>query len=413
MKPQTLLALLVGLASASSLHAKWQRLPNVSDKPVEVGAQGMITQGSVSSSTGFGKPESLLSADPTDPVSVATGNSQAVISLAEPSMINRSSFISDGIEGRATLSGSADNKGWAALDEKVFTTSDREVNFAFAGMQVKFIKLEFALSKGGTIRHFQLFGGARDKDHLVQQRASDDKKGYPVNFAGVGGSRVIYASPSPQNGVDEATAYNKFEFPESDDRYRTLIYDLGQLRFMDSFSSVHSPRPVRFEVFTFDKLPEKEDWRGRLAFNPEDFSVREPIAAAEDTRGLGYIKAKPSKLAAARYVAMRWEPDFNPPSFTFYGGSLRGQTFVSEAAARAALAAIGITGSRANVLIAMYLSEGPDNTNGNSNGNNNGNANGNNNGGSNGNSNGIQPVPGSLTGNGVINGNANGNNTTP
>ncbi|MBK8036085.1 MAG: hypothetical protein IPK22_02990 [Verrucomicrobiaceae bacterium] len=336
MKHQTLLALYIGLAAAAPLNAKWQRLPSLNDKPVEIGAQGMNSMATIASAAGLGKPESLLSADPTDPVSVAAGNSQAVISLQQLTMINRSSFVSDGIEGRATISGSADNKGWAVLDEKVFTAADREIVFAFAGMQVKFIKLEFALSKGGNIRHFEMFGSARDKDHVVKQRASDEKKGYPVNFAGVGGSRVIYASPNPQNGKEEAVAFNKFEFPESDDRYRTLIYDLGQLRFLDSFGSVHSPRPVRFEVFSFDKLPEKEDWRGRLAFNPEDFNVREPIAAAEDTRGLGYIKAKPAKLVAARYVAMRWEPDFNPPAFVFYGGQLSGRSYVSQAAAKAA-----------------------------------------------------------------------------
>jgi hypothetical protein len=84
---------------------------------------------------------------------------------------------------------------------------------------------------------------------------------------------------------------------------------------------------VRFEVFAFEKLPEKEDWRGRLAFNPTDFQQREPVAAAEDTRGLGFLKAKPKDTVKSRYVALRWEPDFNPPNFSVSAPKISGSGF--------------------------------------------------------------------------------------
>ena len=326
MNHNTLLALLLGLASASSLHAKWQRLPTLADKPLESGMKGIGSDASITSSNGFGRVQSLLSQDPTDHVDLSPGNSSAVVSFGKPTMINRSTFTNDGIEGRATLSASSDQKGWAVLDEKVFTSSDRDISFSFAGMQVKHIKLEFALSKGGSIRNFQIYGGDKDKDYYVKQ-SKDGKGGYPVNFAGVGGSRVLYASPKPEGDIDQAMAYNKFAFPESDERYRTLIYDLGQVRLMNEFGSVHSPRPVRFEVFAFEKLPEKEDWRGRLAFNPSDFQQREPVAAAEDTRGLGFVKAKPKDTVKSRYVALRWEPDFNPPQFSVSAPKITGSGF--------------------------------------------------------------------------------------
>ena len=328
MKHQTLLALYIGLAAAAPLNAKWQRLPTLADKPLESGIKGLASNATIVGSEGLGRANSLLSDDPTDHVDIAAGNSNAVINFGTPTMINRSGFANDGIEGRATLSGSSDQNGWAVLDEKVFTSSDRDIAFTFAGMQVKFVKLEFALSKGGSIRNFQLFGGDKDKDYYVKQ-SKDGKGGYPVNFAGVGGSRVLYASPNLQGDVDKAMSYNKFEFPESDERYRTLIYDLGQVRIMNEFGSVHSPRPVRFEVFAFEKLPEKEDWRGRLAFNPTDFQQREPVAAAEDTRGLGFLKAKPKDTVKSRYVALRWEPDFNPPNFSVSAPKITGSGFPS------------------------------------------------------------------------------------
>lgn len=405
MKHHTLLALILGLASAAPLNAKWQRISSSGDRPVPVGQRGMASQASLASSAGLGKADALLSQDPADAVTASAGNSNAVLGLAKPTMINRASFANDGIEGRATLSGSADNKSWAVLDEKVFTASDRDVTFVFAGMQVRFVKLEFALSKGGSIRAFQMFGGERDSDYVVKQGVSDTKKGYPVNFAGVGGSRVIYASPKPEGGLDESADYNKFSFPESDDRYRTLIYDLGQLRLLNSFGSVHSPRPVRFEVFTFDKLPEKEDWRGRLVFEPSDFNVREPIAAVEDTRGLGFVKASLNKPAAARYVAMRWEPDFNPPAFTVTIGSLSGNTYNTKADVAAALVASGAAPSQAAALtmVDSMIQDGTitdtDAGVGNANGTGNGSANGTGNGSANG------------SANGTGNGNANGYGT--
>ena len=325
MKPTTLI---LALALATTAQAKWQRFPTVDKRPVEIGIKGLSADSKLESSTGIGRASSLLSADVVDSADVSAGKSNAVISLGKSLMLSRGSFTNDGLEGRATLSGSADKKGWAVLDEKVFTSSDREIGFSFAGMQVKFVKLEFALSKGGNIRNFQLFGGENDGDYTVKQTA-DGKGGSPVNFAGIGGSRIIYASPKPENGVDNAASFNKFSFPESDERYRTIIYDMGQLRIMNKFGSVHSPRPVRFEVFAFDQLPEKEDWRGRLAFDPGEFNTKEPVATAEDRRGLGRLTATPEKSVKSRYIAMRWEPDFNPPAFGVGGITLGGNGFPS------------------------------------------------------------------------------------
>ena len=312
MKPTYSFIFLISLLSAGLAEAKWQRLPTLADRPLEIGTKGVVSKATLDSTTGIGKSESLLSDDPTAESTIAAGNSSAVINLGRAVLLTRSSFVNDGIEGRATLSGSADKKSWATLDEKVFTGTDRDVTFSFAGMQTKFIKIEFALSKGGTIRNFQMFGDERDKDYYVKQTA-DGKGGYPVNLAGVGGSRVIYAAPKPSGGLEESSTYNKFEFPASEERYRTLIYDMGQVRKMNQFGSVHSPTPVRFEVFAFDALPEKEDWRGRLAFDPAEFNVREPVASAEDPRGLGYVNVKPSKMVSSRYVALRWEPEYGIP----------------------------------------------------------------------------------------------------
>ena len=320
MKLAPTIVILGSLLTAGSIHAKWSRIPIIKEKPVNT-ITGPASNASLDSSSGFGHVDSILSSDITTSSTVSAGKSFVLVNLGKPVLISSSSFVNDGIEGRATLSASADKNGWAVLEEKVFSAADRTVEFKFAGLQAKFVKLELALSKGGMIRFLQFFGAATDKGYAVKQ-SPDGKGGKPADLInGLGGARIVYAAPKPANGLDTAVTYNKFAFPESDEKYRTIIYDFGQLRILNEFASVHSPRPVRFEVFAFDNLPEKEDWRGRMAFDPNDFGSKSPVAVAEDTRGLGSLKAKPSKPVKTRYLALRWEPEFNPPDFQCTGAA--------------------------------------------------------------------------------------------
>ncbi|MBB5032072.1 hypothetical protein [Prosthecobacter vanneervenii] len=320
MKLAPTIILLGSLFTVGSVHAKWSRIPIIKEKPVNV-INSPASNASLDSSSGFGHVDSLLSSDITATSTVSAGKSFVLFNLGKPVLISSSSFVNDGIEGRATLSASADKNGWAVLEEKVFSAADRTVEFKFAGIQAKYVKLELALSKGGIIRYLQFFGASSDKGYAVKQSA-DGKGGKPMDLInGLGGARVVYAAPKPANGFDTAVTYNKFSFPESDEKYRTIIYDFGQLRILNEFASVHSPRPVRFEVFAFDNLPEKEDWRGRMAFDPKDFGNVAPVAVAEDTRGDGSLKAKPAKPVKTRYLALRWEPEFNPPDFQATGSA--------------------------------------------------------------------------------------------
>jgi hypothetical protein len=316
MKPASIFTILASLLAVSSLQAKWSRIPIMQEKPVNVAVKGPHSLATIDSSSGIGQVDNLLSqGDATAPATLSPGNSFVIVNFGKPVMVSTSSLVNDGIEGKVSLSASADKAGWAVLEEKVFSAADRSINFKFAGIQAKFLKFEFVLSKGGTIRALNVMGAQTDRGYALKQDATGSK-GQPMNFAGgLGGGRLVYAAPKPVNGIDSAAAFNKFEFPESDEKYRTLIYDMGQVRIMNEFSSVHSPSPVRFEVFAFEKLPEKEDWRGRLAFDPADFNNAKPVVAYEDKVGTGNIKVKPSQPVKTRYLALRWEPDFNPPAF--------------------------------------------------------------------------------------------------
>ena len=329
MKPAYATTFLLLLASLPSAHGAWQKVPAVEKRPVEIATKS-IPGTKVLSSKGLGQADGLISDDPTAPISVGVGASEAVIQLSGQRLVESVVFINDALEGKATISGGSDKDSLVALGHALFTPADRNVAINFAGVQVRYLKVEMDASKGGTIRNFQVFGADTDKDYEISQNESGEG-GQVVNAAGgMGGSRVIYVHPSPTRDPEFSKlgkAQSKFDFPESDEKYRTVIYDLGATRTLSEFGSVHSPRPVRLEVFAFNELPEKEDWKGRLSFDPSIFESTQPVVAKEDAQGLGFIKVKTQKPVRARYVALRWEPDFNPPGWSVGGIMVGGGGF--------------------------------------------------------------------------------------
>ncbi len=306
--------------------AKWSRLPSVDKKEVSIAS--VLSGTVVHEAKGIQQANALILADPVKPVSLAAGKSEAILKFAKQSVVKSVSFVNDGLEGKVAMSTSTDGKAWSPLDHEVFSAADRMIKLDGGSAQGRFLRLQFELVRGGMIRSFQALGSDTDSNYTVTQNA--DGTGAPIDFAaGIGGGRLLYLSPEMFGARNDAVRSNRLEFPESDEKYRTAVYDLGQVRTLNEFGSVHSPRPVRFSVYAFDNLPEKEDWRGRLAFDPQAFETAEPVASAEDVSGAGFVKAKPSKAVKSRYIALRWEPDFNPPAFSAYSVSISGAASIS------------------------------------------------------------------------------------
>lgn len=320
-----LLVSLILAGTATSGQAGWQRVARMEHDHVEASApfaHGKSPGCRVVSSKGIGKADALASHDPVDAATLGAGDSEAVLSLGHQEVIHGVSFANDGIEGRLIAQGSQDQKSWVNLVSVTFTPADRFVDGEWAGTMAKYVKISFALTRGGSIRDFEVHGQDSDQDYDLIP-AAEGTKGMKINLAdGIGGTRVIYVHPTPANSAKIGThdkGHQPFQFPESNEKYRTIIYDLGQTRRVSEFGSVHSPRPVRFQVYAFTQLPETQDWRGRLTFDPKAFEETKPIAEVEDKRGVGYIKVRTKSPVSARYVALRWEPDFNPPAFTVGG----------------------------------------------------------------------------------------------
>lgn len=318
---------LVAIASLSlQTQAKWSKLPAVEAKPVS--SATILAGTTVYDSKGLDPANALLMGDPVRAVNLPSGQSEVALKFVKQSVVKGASFVNEGSEGKVAMTTSTDGKTWSPIANRVFSSSDRLVQIDGGSAQGRYLRLQFDLVRGGAIRGFQSLGTLTDGNYTVTQNS--DGTGAPVNFAaGIGGGRLLYVSPELFGSRNDAARSNVIEFPESDEKYRTAVYDLGQVRTLNEFGSVHSPRPVRFSVYAFENLPEKEDWRGRLAFDPTVFDSTEPVAKGEDAAGTGMVKIKPRKEVKSRYIALRWEPDFNPPAFTSYSVSITGAATVT------------------------------------------------------------------------------------
>lgn len=322
MKPYILTLSLAALTLTPQADAAWQRLGGLDSRPVDLASSGNGIS-SIASSKGVAQPENLINDDVTLGAKVGPGVAEVVVALARQTVVNVVSVVNDGAEGRLSIEASVDNQKWIPIKQTVFTAADQTIFSKFAGAQVKYLKVQLDLSKGGSLRALDIYGADTDLDYETHE-AKPGEPSVALNGAGaMGGGRIIYINPSPIQGDEVAAKYGRFEFPESPDRFRTVIYDFGSQRTLTEFGSVHSPRPVRFTAYTFEKeLPEKEDWRGRKSFDPSVFDSMKPVATVEDSKGVGYVKTKLQKSVRARYVALRWEPDFNPPGFGVSGASV-------------------------------------------------------------------------------------------
>ncbi len=303
-------------------HAEWRRIGSIPARPVNLATVAIEGVG-IASSEGIEQPENLLSGNAALASAAPVGESNVVVRLHRQTDVNLVAFSNDGLQGAAEIQVSADAKNWAVVASCIMTKADQEVRSKFASAQGRYLKLQLRLTLAGSLRGLQIYGTETDRDFELQPPPPKSKAS--VNMGGgLGGCRIIYMHPESAESHRDAALYGRMAFPESAEKYRTVIYDLGQERTLTEIGSVNSARPVRLTTYAFrtNELEEQEDWRGWPSFDPKTLDSREPLAIEEDRTGLGWIKSVLKHPVRARYLAMRWEPDFNPPAFTVSGVSI-------------------------------------------------------------------------------------------
>jgi hypothetical protein len=306
MKSSHFLAFAALLGLSGTVSAAWTRLPYVDSTPVNLAAKS-VAGTKILASTGVENSAALISGDPASSAHLAAGKSECTIQLAGQQVLEIVCFTNDGVEGKVTCAGSPDEKNWTTLGRETFAAGDRLVAVTFASAQAKYLSISVESAQGGSIRALKVYGAGTSKDYVLKN-SSD---GPPANLAGgAGGAHAIYAYPAPSNVGELGAPENVFKFPSTGDKYRTIVYDLGTPRTIREFSTAYSQHPVRLEVFAFQDLPEKKDWRGKLTLDPAIFDETRPVASGEDARGVGHIKLIPGKPVLAQYVALRFEPNY-------------------------------------------------------------------------------------------------------
>lgn len=300
----TLLAMVCMLGTSS---AAWQRLPSA-DTPINL-ANHSILGAKIQSSASIGNSSALLNEGSMETAKVPSGASHVVITLGAQEVVEDVSFINEGVSGSVTVSSSTDNNQWVSLAQAGFDASERLVSLRFAGAQAKYVKLSFNASNGASIRNLSISGPSRVSDYKA---VAVKEKGTEVDLASASsGAKPIYMYPTPTNVGDNEGARQTFKFPKTTERFRTVVYDLGSTRVIKKFSAAYSRVPTRLDVFAFEQLPEKKDWRGKLTLDPAVFDTAPVIASGEDSAGKGIMQLTPKQPVKARYVALRFEPNFD------------------------------------------------------------------------------------------------------
>jgi hypothetical protein len=300
---------------------------------VQIGLEMQIAGTALDEVQGILNAEVLIR-DHTGEAHLAAGTSRLVFKFQRQEILRTLSFVNDGLEGEVRLLVSHDNRHWTALAADRFTVSDRQVSVNPGCAQGRFLKVEFDSRRGGTIRCLRIQGDQTDLGYRVSQPAGD--MGQPVNFAsGLGGGRMVYASQAA-----DAAAGNEM----------MVVYDLGQPRRITEFASVHSRQPVALKVYALPALPEKEDWRGRLKFDPAQMGLASNLVAeADDTYGSGHVRIRLQREVTTRYLAMAWHGSAGLAGFKAY----------EVAATGAGIVAIGAPGGEPQQVLAVKAVSGP------------------------------------------------------
>ncbi|MEY4484476.1 MAG: hypothetical protein RL693_1928 [Verrucomicrobiota bacterium] len=300
-------AYLIALALLSTLDvasAAWQKLPATGAPPMNLASRAIVGT-KIASASGISNTQALLADDPSQFAKIPAGSSSAVIDISEQTLVEFVSFINDGGAGKVSVSASTNNTNWVALSQQAFDASTLLVELNFAGIQAKYVKFSFDLSNSGSVSSVKVLGASKESDYRTFHKGSG---GVTTE---VSSSKPIYMFPTPTNLGELGSGQGTYKFPISNEKYRTVIYDLGDPRTLKKFNAAYSKVPTRVEIFAFEQLPEKRDWRGKTTFEPSILETMQPIASGEDASGVGHLSLVSSKAVTAKYIVMRFEPNYS------------------------------------------------------------------------------------------------------
>ncbi len=327
MKSAIYLQLCVGLGVC--IHAKALELTRFLSHEAMPASVEQASMGTlITSSSGIQNPAALISRAGVNPAVVSEGRGVVTLKLARQMHVRQLTFLNDGAAGKLVVTASADNQTWVPMADAAFTSADDVVDLTAGSAFSKYLRLSFELSKPGSIAGLKVVGEDFDADYQVSQDSAGQLQDF--NFAsGIGGARLIYASPSIAGKGAGSWKQGVLRFDAAKAAEFVAVYDLGQKRRLEKFGCSHGAGLTAMSVYALGSISEKENWRGRLAFDTQELAQLKPlltVETAKETRGTQVLESK--QAVEARYIALKWTVAPGLASFPVYGTLISGQATV-------------------------------------------------------------------------------------
>lgn len=327
MKSAIYFQLCVGLGVC--FHAKALELARFANHEAMPASMEQASMGTfIASSSGIQNPAALISSSNPSPAVFSEGQGTVTLRFARQMNVRQLSFLNVGAAGKLVVTASADNKTWVPMTDAVFAAADDVVDLSSGSAYCKYLRLSFELSKPGAISSMKVVGEDFDADYQVSQDAAGKLQEF--NFAsGIGGARLIYASPSISGKTTSSLKQGVIRFDSAKAEEFVAVYDLGQKRRLETFGCSHGAGLKAMSVYAFGSLSEKENWRGRLTYDTEALARMKPVLSAESNQEIrGTQMLKSTQAVEARYVAFKWTVASGLTSFPVFGTVISGQAAV-------------------------------------------------------------------------------------
>lgn len=273
----------------------------------------------------------LITDDATLSYALAKGETTFIITFPGTSSLDRFSFVNENAtaEGELTIAVSnyrlpASSPKWSTVNRSLAFTRKRLFAVSMVGVEARYLKLSFHVSKGGRIaalglygpeslhtfaeRNAQVFrrprGGVTADEGFM--RVSNNHQGrfeneVNFNFANVyAKAHVVYVSSGPlltaARMIDDDAA-TSFRFAASD-LHPTTIIELAQRERLHRVSTLFKMETGRLQVYLLNQL--KAD--------PGDLSGAKLAASVIERNGDGKAAVN-FDPEGTRYVALVWSPD--------------------------------------------------------------------------------------------------------
>lgn len=263
----------------------------------------------------------LLLDDNTLSCPLPQGDTAYVIELPGIALLDRFTFINQNAAAQGALEVSVsnyrlapDDSRWIAVEKSARFAGKRLFNLAMVGVEAKYVKLSFHVTKEGRLAGLALYG-QKTLESFAEEQDQPDRgahRAYEVastkmiaraeetlnfNFANIyARARVVYVSsgalPSARGMIDD-DVLTGFRFAAWDG-HPTMIVELEKSQRLYRVSTVYQAQARKLDVYLLNEL----------VLVPSSLENVAPAASAAE--GKTAVDFEPRE---ARYVALRWTRD--------------------------------------------------------------------------------------------------------